>query len=63
MEDLLGGLLEWVGCREGWGVGGGIRSFELLLNGALKGFALQSGWTICLVPNSVHLWLSSVEIK
>lgn len=43
--------------------GGGIRSFELLLNGALKGFALQSGWTICLVPNSVHLWLSSVEIK
>lgn len=69
-RNSRGLFLEWVGCREdgeGEARGGGIRSFELRLNGTLKGprslGVAGANPAICLATNGVHLWLSGVEIK
>lgn len=70
MEEQQGDFFFRVGGmqrgRRG-GSAGGIRSFELRLNGTLKGprslGVAGANPAICLATNGVHLWLSGVEIK
>lgn len=71
MEEQQGDFFFRVGGmqrgRRGGSAGGGIRSFELRLNGTLKGprslGVAGANPAICLATNGVHLWLSGVEIK